>query len=105
MQHLIGPRARNHLGAQASIGIPARLPETSATGGGHAMALPHFDQIVDQLHRALAALVTGDAEPLKALFSRQDDISLANPFGPPVRGRTLLREPWNAPRPCTETEE
>jgi ketosteroid isomerase-like protein len=28
----------------------------------------------------------GDAAPAKSLFSRRDDVTLANPFGPPVRG-------------------
>lgn len=28
----------------------------------------------------------GDSGPLKALYSHRDDVSLANPFGPPVRG-------------------
>ena len=50
------------------------------------MASEGFNQIVEESHRALAAFVTGDPEPLKALFSRRDDITLANPFGPPVRG-------------------
>jgi ketosteroid isomerase-like protein len=47
-------------------------------------------------HRALDALVSGDPEPKKRLFSRRDDVTLANPFGPPVCGwaevaRTLER--------------
>jgi ketosteroid isomerase-like protein len=45
-----------------------------------------LDRVVDQSHRALAAFVTGDPEPLKALYSRGDDVTIANPFGPPVRG-------------------
>jgi ketosteroid isomerase-like protein len=34
----------------------------------------------------LEALVNGDPEPQKRFWSRRDDISLANPLGPPVRG-------------------
>ncbi len=41
---------------------------------------------IDQEHRALDALVCGDPEPQKRLFSRGDDATLANPFGPPARG-------------------
>lgn len=50
------------------------------------MAESDLVQVVEQHHRALDAFVKGDAEPLKKLYSRRDDVSLANPFGPPVRG-------------------
>jgi hypothetical protein len=43
-------------------------------------------QIIEQYHHALDAFMRGDAEPLKALYSRRDDAILANPFGPPVHG-------------------
>jgi ketosteroid isomerase-like protein len=33
-----------------------------------------------------AEFIKGNAEPYKELFSHTEDISLANPFGPPVRG-------------------
>jgi ketosteroid isomerase-like protein len=51
-----------------------------------------LDQVVDQYHRALAAFFTGDPEPTKELYSRADDVSLANPFGPPVRGWSQAAE-------------
>jgi len=37
-------------------------------------------------HRALNALVRGDPEPKKRMFSRTPEVTLANPVGPPVRG-------------------
>ena len=40
---------------------------------------------IEQYRRALDAFVTGDPAT-KKLFSRRDDVTLANPFGPPVRG-------------------
>lgn len=43
-------------------------------------------QVIEQDHRALDAFVKGDAEPLKKLFSRRDDVTLANPYGPPAHG-------------------
>jgi len=49
-------------------------------------ATAHLDRVIDESHRALAEFVKGDPEPLKALFSRQNDVTLANPFGPPARG-------------------
>jgi ketosteroid isomerase-like protein len=45
-----------------------------------------FAQIIERYHRAVDAFVTGDAEAQKVLFSRRDDVTLANPIGPPARG-------------------
>lgn len=50
------------------------------------MSTTDLAQAIEQDHRALDAFVKGDAEPLKALYSRRDDVTLANPFGPPARG-------------------
>jgi len=33
-----------------------------------------------------ADFIRGNPEPYKTMFSRRDDLTLANPFGPPVRG-------------------
>lgn len=44
------------------------------------------DLFLEQYHRALDAVVTGDSAPMKELISRRDEVSLANPLGPPVRG-------------------
>ena len=49
-------------------------------------AFEDLDRVVDESHTALDAFTRGDAEPLKALFSHEDDVTIANPFGPPVRG-------------------
>ncbi len=43
-------------------------------------------QVVELYHSALDAFGRGDPEPAKSLFSRRDDVTLANPFGPTVRG-------------------
>ena len=45
-------------------------------------------RVVYQSHQALDEFVRGDSGPLKALFSHGGEVSLANPFGPPVRGWT-----------------
>jgi uncharacterized protein (TIGR02246 family) len=50
------------------------------------MTTPDFLQAIEDNHRAVDAFVKGDPAPLGALYSRQDDATLANPFGPPVRG-------------------
>lgn len=51
-----------------------------------------LSQVVDRCHEALGRFASGDPEPLIALYSRQDDITIANPFGPPVRGWTQAVE-------------
>lgn len=43
-------------------------------------------QFIEQYHQAVEAFVKGDPEPQKRLWSWRDDITLANPLGPPVRG-------------------
>ena len=49
-------------------------------------ALKELDQVVEQYHTALDVFVRGEPDQLKAMFSRADDVVLANPFGPAVRG-------------------
>jgi ketosteroid isomerase-like protein len=45
-----------------------------------------LDAIVEEMRRALDAFFKGDPGPVKLLFSRRDDVTLANPFGPTRRG-------------------
>jgi len=45
-----------------------------------------FDEVVEQYHLALGEFVKGNPEPVKMLFSHREDVTLANPLGPPVRG-------------------
>ena len=41
---------------------------------------------LDEYHRAGVEIVNGNPEVYKTLYSRGDDVTLANPFGPPARG-------------------
>jgi ketosteroid isomerase-like protein len=50
------------------------------------MANDDLNEFIEQYHAALDVLVRGNPEPFKALFSNADDVVLANPFGPAVRG-------------------
>jgi ketosteroid isomerase-like protein len=45
-----------------------------------------LDHVIEQYHLVAAEVIKGNAEPYKELFSRREDMSLANPFSPPVRG-------------------
>lgn len=51
-----------------------------------------LDEFIEHYHRTLEAFGQGDSEPALNLWSRQDDVTLANPFGPPVRGWEAVRE-------------
>jgi ketosteroid isomerase-like protein len=50
------------------------------------MATSEVDLAIEQNHRALDQFIKGNPEPLKELFSNRENVSLANPFGLPVRG-------------------
>jgi ketosteroid isomerase-like protein len=59
-----------------------------------------LDQVIERSHLALGEIVNGNPEPLKEMYSHRRDVSLANPFGPPVRGwdeaaRTMERAASN----------
>jgi ketosteroid isomerase-like protein len=49
-------------------------------------ALDDLDEVIEQSHLTLGEIVKGNPEPLKMVYSHREDVSLANPFGPPVRG-------------------
>jgi len=45
-----------------------------------------LDKVRDQFRHAVNQFAKGDPEPAKAIFSHLGDVSLANPWGPPVVG-------------------
>jgi ketosteroid isomerase-like protein len=45
-----------------------------------------FDEVLEQYHLALDEIVKGSPDGYKRGYSHQDDVTLANPFGPPARG-------------------
>ena len=47
---------------------------------------------IERDRQALDAIVKGDPEPKKRLYSRRDDVTLANPFGAPARGWQKVAE-------------
>jgi len=51
-----------------------------------------FDEAIEASHRALDEIAKGNPEVFFALYSRSDDATLANPYGPPARGFTQIEE-------------
>jgi ketosteroid isomerase-like protein len=49
-------------------------------------AVDDLDEVVEQCQLALREFVKGNPEPMQMMFSHQEDATLANPFGPAVRG-------------------
>jgi ketosteroid isomerase-like protein len=44
------------------------------------------DRLIEQYQLGLEEFVKGNPEAVKKLFSHRDDVTLANPLGPPARG-------------------
>ena len=44
------------------------------------------DQLIDRYQQALDDFMKGNPEPVKELFSHREDVTLANPLGPPAHG-------------------
>jgi ketosteroid isomerase-like protein len=49
-------------------------------------ALDDFAEVLEQYHLALDEIMKGSPDGYKRVYSRRDDVTLANPFGPPARG-------------------
>ncbi len=49
-----------------------------------------FEKIIEKYHQALSEFHKGNPEPVLNMFSRREDVSLANPLGPAVRGRAKI---------------
>src|SRR5829696_4068754 len=49
-------------------------------------AVDDVDEVIEQYHLALGEFVKGNPKPAKKLFSHRQDVTLANPLGPAVRG-------------------
>ena len=43
-------------------------------------------ELIEQFHLASDEFLKGNPEPVNKLWSRREDVTLANPYGPPVRG-------------------
>jgi ketosteroid isomerase-like protein len=45
-----------------------------------------LNELRNQYHQSVAAFIRGDLDVQKPLWSRRDDVTLANPLGPPAKG-------------------
>lgn len=50
------------------------------------MSNQEFDAAIDAYRQALRSMMHGDHKPVLKLYSRRDDVTLANPLGPPILG-------------------
>jgi ketosteroid isomerase-like protein len=50
------------------------------------------DQLLEQWHPASGEFLKGNPEPVKKMWSHREDVTLANPYGPPVRGWEQVAE-------------
>jgi ketosteroid isomerase-like protein len=48
--------------------------------------LSDLDEFKQRYRRSLEAFIQGDPQPQKSLWSRSEDVTLANPLGPPAKG-------------------
>jgi ketosteroid isomerase-like protein len=55
-------------------------------------AVDDVDELIEQYQLALGEFLKGNPEPVQKLFSHREDVSLANPYGPPVRGWKQVAE-------------
>ena len=55
-------------------------------------AVDDADKVLEQYQLATAEFVKGNPEPYKKMFSHREDVTLANPFFPPVRGWEQVAE-------------
>jgi ketosteroid isomerase-like protein len=49
-------------------------------------AVDDVDQLIEQFHLASNEFLKGNPGPTLKLFSQREDVTLANPFGPPAHG-------------------
>ncbi len=56
------------------------------------VAVDNVDELIERYYRAQGEFLRGNPEPVKDLFSHTEDVTLANPYGPPVRGWEKVAE-------------
>jgi ketosteroid isomerase-like protein len=68
-------------------------PDTIAALAKEVVAVANEPDLpLAEYHRAGIQITNGNPEVYKSLYSRRDDVTLANPFGPPARGWSEVSE-------------
>ena len=56
-----------------------------------------LDEVIERCQLALREFIKGNPQPMQAMFSHREDVTLANPIAPPrVDGSKSLRR-WSVP--------
>ena len=55
-------------------------------------AAESFERAIEASHHALDEIAKGDPSAFLELYSDREDATLANPYGPPARGRSQIEE-------------
>ena len=55
-------------------------------------AVGDLDQVLEQWRPASDEFLKGNPEPVKKMWSHREDVTLANPYGPPARGWDKVEE-------------
>ena len=50
------------------------------------------DELIERFHLATDEFLKGNPEPVQNLFSHREDLTVASPYGPPVRRRERITE-------------
>src|SRR5919205_1540819 len=58
-------------------------------------AVENVDQVLAQWHPASDEYLKGTPEPIQKMFSHREDVTLANPLGPAVRGIGPVAHGWD----------
>ena len=51
-----------------------------------------LEDFLERYHRSVDAFIKGNPSPQERIWSRRDDVTLANPLGPPARGWAEVSE-------------
>jgi ketosteroid isomerase-like protein len=57
--------------------------------------MSELNEFRDRYHRSVEAFIQGDPDVQKPLWSTGDDVTLANPLGPPVKGAVAVWQHLN----------
>ena len=56
------------------------------------MSASDLEQFIQRYQEALGGIIQGDADPMKRIYSEREEVTLANPLGPPARGRVQVEQ-------------